>query len=59
MKMICYGVSGNAFIDYHQFRETTSRQCISKLSKELVECHALSEVYLCKPSKLMLKEFQR
>ena len=25
MKMICYGVSGSAFIDYHQFSDTTSR----------------------------------
>ncbi len=25
MKMLCYGVSGGAFVNYHQFGETTSR----------------------------------
>ena len=51
MKMICYGVSGSAFIDYHQFGKTTSRRCVSKLSRGLLECRAFTEVYLCKPSK--------
>jgi hypothetical protein len=51
MKMLCYGVSGSAFVDYHRFGETTSRRCISKLSRGLIECRALSEVYLRKPSK--------
>ena len=25
IKMICYGVSASAFVDYHQLSETTSR----------------------------------
>ena len=51
VKMICYGVSGSAFIHYHQFGETTIRQCVSKLGRGLVECRPLSEVYLRKPSE--------
>jgi hypothetical protein len=35
MKMLCCGASGSAFF-YHQFGETTSRRCISKLSRGFV-----------------------
>eukprot|EP00804_Cyclotella_cryptica_P030944 CCRYP_019607-RA/>CCRYP_019607-RA protein AED:0.19 eAED:-0.03 QI:0/0/0/1/0/0/2/0/206 len=49
--MICYGVSGNAFLDYHQFGETTSRRCVHHLVRGLVTCPALAEVYLRKPTK--------
>ena len=51
MKMICYGVSGSAFIDYHQFSDTTSRRCVHHLVRGLVTCPALANVYLRKPSK--------
>ena len=50
-KMICYRISGNAFIDYHQFGETTSRCCVYRLVRGLVKCRALLHVYLRKPSK--------
>jgi len=51
LKMICYGISGHAFIDYNQFGETTSCCCVHHLVRGLVSCCALSEVYLRKPSK--------
>ena len=51
LKMICYGISGNAFIDYHQFGETTSHRCVHHLVTGLVTCPALAEVYLRKPTK--------
>eukprot|EP00804_Cyclotella_cryptica_P015099 CCRYP_000680-RA/>CCRYP_000680-RA protein AED:0.00 eAED:0.00 QI:23/-1/1/1/-1/1/1/26/445 len=51
LKMICYGISGNAFLDYHQFRETTSRRCVHHLVTSLVTCPALAEVYLRIPTK--------
>ena len=35
MKMLCYGVSGNAFVDYFQMGETTTRKCICSLQKGL------------------------
>ena len=50
LKMICFGVSGSAFIDYHQFGETTARHCVHHLARRLVNCRALAEVYLRKPS---------
>ncbi len=43
--------SGNAFLDYHQFGETTSCCCVHHFVMGLVSCHALAEVYLRKPSK--------
>ena len=46
MKMICYGVSGNAFMDYFQMRETTTRRCVPFLKKGLVNCLALADIYL-------------
>ncbi len=46
LKMICYGISGNAFLDYHQFGETTSRRCVHHLVTDLVTCPELAEVYL-------------
>jgi hypothetical protein len=51
LKMICYGISGNAFNDCHQFGDTTSRSCVRHLVRGLVPCSALAEVYLRKPSK--------
>ena len=51
LKMICYGISENAFLDYHQFGETTSCQCIHHFVRRLVTCPALSEEYLRKPLK--------
>ncbi len=49
LKMICFGVSGSAFIDYHQFGETTERCCVHHFARGLVNCRALAEVYLRKP----------
>ena len=51
LKMICYGFFGHAFLDYHQFGETTSCRCVHHLVRGLVSCCALAEVYLQKPSK--------
>ena len=51
LKMICYGVFGHAFLDYHQFREATSRRCVHHFIGGLVSCCELTEVYLRKPSK--------
>jgi hypothetical protein len=51
LKMICYGISGPAFLDNHQFRETTSCGCVHHLVRGLVSCCALSEVFLREPSK--------
>jgi len=49
--MICYGVSGNAFVDYFQMGETTTRRCVSYLTKGLIHCHELTDKYLQRPSK--------
>ena len=51
MKMICYGVSGNAFVDYFQMGESTTRRCVSYLTKGLIHCHELMDKYLRRPSK--------
>ncbi len=51
MKMICYGVSGNAFIDYFQMGESTTRRCVSLLTKGIVCCRPLANQYLRRPSK--------
>ncbi len=51
LKMICYRVSGHAFLDYHQFLETTSCRRVHRLVRGLVSCCELAEVYLKKPSK--------
>jgi hypothetical protein len=51
MKMICYGVSASAFVDYHKFSESTARRCIHHLTKGLVTCPLLSGVYLRNASK--------
>ena len=50
LKIICFGVSGSAFIDYQEFGETAARHCVHHLARGLVNCHALAEVYLRKPS---------
>ena len=49
-KMICFCVLGSAFIDYHKFGETPERCCVHLLARGLVNCLALAEVYLRKPS---------
>jgi hypothetical protein len=51
MKIICYGVSGNAFINYFQMAETATRRCASLLSKGLVQCCTRADIYLRRPSK--------
>lgn len=50
-KMMCYGVSFSAFKDYFQMGESTARLCMSKLSRGIVECPEIAEVYLRNPSK--------
>jgi hypothetical protein len=49
--MLCYGISASAFVDYFQMGETTSRRCLSKLTPGMVDCDALANVYLRKPTK--------
>ena len=51
MKMICYGVSGNAFINIFQMGETTTRRYVCFLTKGLVNCPALADIYLQRPSR--------
>ena len=50
-KMLCYGVSSTAFNYDFQMGETTSRYCLSKLTRTLVRCHELADIYLWKPSQ--------
>jgi hypothetical protein len=52
MKMICYGVSGNAFVDYFQMGESTTRRCVSLLTKGIVSCRPLANQYLRRLSKI-------
>eukprot|EP00804_Cyclotella_cryptica_P026433 CCRYP_008109-RA/>CCRYP_008109-RA protein AED:0.33 eAED:0.33 QI:0/-1/0/1/-1/1/1/0/162 len=51
MKMICYGVSGNAFVDYFQMGETMMRRCVSFLTKGIVSCRPLANKYLRRLTK--------
>ena len=51
-KMLSYGVYASAFVDYFQTGETESRRCLSKLTQVMVDCNALANVYLQKPTKL-------
>jgi hypothetical protein len=51
MKMICHVVSSNAFVDYTQMGETTTRRCVCSLMKGLVNCPALADIYLQRPSR--------
>jgi Plant transposon protein len=44
-------VSSMAFIDYFRMGETTSRRYLSKLSREVISCRALTDVYLRKSTK--------
>jgi hypothetical protein len=37
-KMLCYGVSASAFIEYFRMGHTTSRRCLSKLTMGMVCC---------------------
>ena len=50
-KMLCYGISSSAFVDYFQMGETTSRRCLSKLTRGMVDYKALANVYLRKPTQ--------
>ena len=45
-KCICYGVTFNAFCDYFQMGESTARLCVSKLSRGIVSCPKIRNVYL-------------
>jgi len=50
-KMLCYGVSVNAFKDYFQMGESTGNQCLSKLCVGIVTSPKFSNLYLCTPTK--------
>lgn len=50
-KIMCYGVSFSAFHDYFQMGESTASLCVSKLSRGIVECPEIAEVYLRTPTK--------
>ena len=45
-RRLTYGVSFSAFQDYHQMGESTARLCVSKLTRGIVECPEIAEVYL-------------
>ena len=45
-KMLCYGVSFSAFQDYFQMGDSTARECVSKMTRGIVECPAIAVVYL-------------
>ena len=47
--ILCYAISGNAFIYYFQINDTTSRRCLSHLMRGIACCRALADVYLMKP----------
>lgn len=50
-KKLCYGVSFSAFQDYFQMGESTARLCVSKLTRGIVNCPELADVYLRNMSK--------
>jgi hypothetical protein len=50
-KILCCGISGNAFIDYFQMSKTISRRCLSRLTRGIVCCSTLANIYLRKPMK--------
>jgi len=50
-KMLCYGVSVNAFKDYFQMGESTGNQCLSKLCVGIVTSLKFSNLYLRTPTK--------
>ena len=43
-KMLCYGISVSAFLDYFQINESMLRICLSKLTQGMVKCNALANV---------------
>ena len=58
-KMLCYGVSASAFLDYFQIDESTSRTCLSKITQGTVKCNALTNVYLWRLAKLEARNIVR
>lgn len=50
-KMICYGISYSAFKDYFQMGESTARLCLTKLTRGIVNCSSISDLYLRAPTK--------
>ena len=50
-KMLCYGVSASAFVDYFQMGETTLGRCLSKLTQGMVYYDTLAKIYLQKPTE--------
>jgi len=47
MKMLCYGVSASAFLDYHQFSESTARRCVHHFTSEMQQRLMLVESPIC------------
>ena len=45
-KKLCYGVSFSAFQDYFQMGESSAREAVSKLTRGIVNCPEINEVYL-------------
>ena len=45
-KKLCYGVSFSAFQDYFQMGDSTARLCVSKLTRGIVNCPEIADVYL-------------
>ena len=58
-KMLCYGVSASAFLDYFQMGESTLRPCLSKITQGTVKCNALTNVYLWRLAKLEARNIVR
>ena len=46
MKRLCYGVSFSAFQDYFQMGESTARLCVSRLTRGIVQCPEIRDVFL-------------
>jgi hypothetical protein len=50
LKYLAYGTAINAFGDYFQMRESTSRLCVTNFVTTLLRCRVLTEKYLRKMS---------
>ena len=50
-KMICYGISYSAFKDYFQMGKSTARLCLVKLTRGIIKCSAILDLYLRAPTK--------
>jgi len=48
---LCYGVSFSAFQDYFQMGDSTAWLCVSKITRCIVDCPNIAEIYLRKMNK--------